>query len=490
MSIEPLFQDKESKDYLKRIDSIIEQVHSDSWWGTYLSGKARSIYDNILLQKNIENKEPFFLKIPSLAQIIKAFIFCIRETYRIINCKKKFRKKKATLNSSQEYYLLKSFFYPREAGEAQYNDPFFRRLPNYLESKGKKTISILNTLDNYESINLLTSVNSQAYPFYTFCSLTAPTKAFFGWLFSKKKYLTHPSNGLNYILKRNYFSLQPILSSLIANSAYNLANSYRIKKAIYVYEGNFWENYFVKTLKEQNIETVGYQHNIICDVSYNYFIGEHESQYRPMPTTILTTGTLTAAKLKNISGYKGIEIHDSCALRYEKFHSIKFKNESSKSILVALETLETCDFILDYLLKNHKHFNGYNFVLRAHPARPLEKFRQFQEISKLPNFSASTESLQDDLERTSITLYWGSTVAFEALRSGHKLIHLANPNFTSPDPLNGSKINKWTLNTNEDISLDLDTIYSFDTAQHKKEVEVLFNQYFAPVTEDALQKFL
>ena len=78
-------------------------------------------------------------------------------------------------------------------------------------------------------------------------------------------------------------------------------------------------------------------------------------------------------------------------------------------------------------------------TIRFHPILPLKKIERkiHFELDKLTRIliSENNSSIFDDLTKSDVVIYWGTTVALEALRMGIPLIHYQMGNFISYDPL-------------------------------------------------------
>jgi len=102
-------------------------------------------------------------------------------------------------------------------------------------------------------------------------------------------------------------------------------------------------------------------------------------------------------------------------------------------------------------------------------------------------------SVKDDVESADIVIYWGSSVALEASMMGKPVIHFDSGTVLSYDPLFENTALKWTV-TEKDRLLDIiDSIYALSDEefclQQQKARQYLRN-YFYPVTENGLQKFV
>ena len=116
------------------------------------------------------------------------------------------------------------------------------------------------------------------------------------------------------------------------------------------------------------------------------------------------------------------------------------------------------------------------------------------DIRKLSNVALSINPyLIDDLRKTDICIYWGSTVSLEALNMGIPLIHYEIESSLSYDPLFQSNYFKWIVTHNDSLPEVIKNIMSLSDKEYFLQANLAkgyINRYFYPVSEEYMSKFL
>lgn len=115
-------------------------------------------------------------------------------------------------------------------------------------------------------------------------------------------------------------------------------------------------------------------------------------------------------------------------------------------------------------------------------------------LGKISNFTASGEmSLKDDIEASDMVIYWGTTVALEALSMGRPVIHFDNGSLLSYDPLFKCNDLKWTVSKRESLVAKIEKIYKLsdeDFYAQRTSAQVYLKRYFYPITDNNLKEFI
>ena len=242
---------------------------------------------------------------------------------------------------------------------------------------------------------------------------------------------------------------------------------------------------------------IGYQHTVVPQASANMFLSEHDADIAPLPDRILTVGAIPKKIIERYGFYKNIPVEEACALRFEYLESLPVGPRAKKrKILLGLEGVQKVYKLVNYVLQECENVKDLEIVIRDHPVLP---FRNLQrdvkyDIDNMANVSLSKNlSVKDDVESADIVIYWGSSVALEASMMGKPVIHFDSGTVLSYDPLFENTALKWTV-TEKDRLLDIiDSIYALSDEefclQQQKARQYLRN-YFYPVTENGLQKFV
>jgi hypothetical protein len=167
-----------------------------------------------------------------------------------------------------------------------------------------------------------------------------------------------------------------------------------------------------------------------------------------------------------------------------------------QKILVAMEGLPSAVPMLNYVLDQLKIRQEYQLTFRFHSALPYEIVRtKFGfDLGISANANISQVSLQDDLMNHDLCIYWGSTVALEALCTGMPLIHYDMQQVVlSYDPLFRCRHLKWTVTKCDSLPDIIEKINSLSDREFSLQVnlakEYMIN-YFNPVTDEIMGEFL
>ena len=126
---------------------------------------------------------------------------------------------------------------------------------------------------------------------------------------------------------------------------------------------------------------------------------------------------------------------------------------------------------------------------------PYSKIKQYLsvDLSEVRNCSVSTNDLQGDLLAADLCIYWGSTVAVEALAMSLPLIFFDPEQPLSNDPLFQCDYLKWVVRRADSLEAVIDEVDSLEDGEFERQsrlAKTYVNRYFAPVTDQALHKFL
>ena len=279
----------------------------------------------------------------------------------------------------------------------------------------------------------------------------------------------------------------------------NLLKYFKFDSAYMTYENIAWENMFIMSLKQfsYNTKIIGYQHSVVPQSAAGMFIGKKEKEIKPLPDKLLTVGLETTAILRDYGNYPGSMIDTGCALRYEYLERIKQKKtQNTDYILLALEGISEVSDMVNYVLKYVNKLKDYNFIIRTHPALTWGNIQdniKF-DINRFSNVTLSRNTtLIDDLNQTDICIYWGSTVALEALSMGIPLIHYDIQSILSYDPLFRCNHLKWTLTNKDSLLRIIKTIKSLSNEEYTKQANLAkayIKRYFYSVSEKNMSKFV
>ncbi|MDO8662373.1 MAG: hypothetical protein Q7K98_04040 [Candidatus Omnitrophota bacterium] len=444
------------------------------------------------------------LRLRSLASVIRNFgKIGIRSIYcRFILGK----KTQSSVKDSGPYYVVKTFIYNSSFSEGHdYKDSFFGKLP-YILSKNRKVLIFASVLGSYRyCLQEIKKCNSfRIIPveyFITFLDLISAFKAFIlSRVVISDKYmlscevagiirneLERTWNGIQYYQLFHYWALKRLLSGV------------RVDTFLLTYENNPWEKMCIAALRQISPDTfiIGYQHTIVSQASANMFPSRYENGIMPFPDKIVTVGEATKNIMQRYGNFGDVSIRASCGLRFEYLFDLgRLERKNNGNILLALEGIKDAHKLVAYVLRELGGKSKYNVRIRTHPALPWQYFqsRCRFDLAKYSNFHLSPGGLvRADMEWADTVIYWGSTIAVEALNLGRPVVHYNTGSILNYDPLFESSDFKWVVNENVSLTVILEKINSLDDQEFTsgwKKAKTYLDDYFHPITEENMKEFI
>jgi hypothetical protein len=414
---------------------------------------------------------------------------------------------KENLFRDKPYYVIKTFIYDHSFSETgAYRDAFFGSLPDYLKDK-RQVLIYANLLGNYKLCTRKISECSShvILPIETFLSSKDILSALFQFLFSKirigrealffgydvsdiiNKELFRTYNGIDFYQFLHYWSAKKLIKTL------------PVETFLLTYENNPWEKMCMMAIREYSPNTtiIGYQHTVVPQASANMFISENEKDVMPIPDRILTVGEVPKEIMERYGNYEKGRIETACGLRFEYlFHVLTSERKGAGHVLVVLEGIFEVYKMVNYVLRELEGNKQYQVRIRTHPVLALADFQHklTHRLNDLPHFNLSKNApLKDDIDWADIVIYWGSTVALEALSMGKPVIHYEMDSILSYDPLFECTHLKWALSEKEPLVPTIEEIYSLSSDRFnegQRKAKEYLSRYFFPVSEEGLNKFL
>jgi len=415
---------------------------------------------------------------------------------------------KKELNSRLPYYLIKSFIFKGSFNaDGTYKDIFFGSLPNHLKSN-KNILIVVNILEDYRK-NLKNIKNQSGFlilPIESFLTYYDVIKCFYELLFHNieiDKKINFLSYEITDVINSSIKNSCPTISFhqyLHYNYIENISKLIIIDQYLHTYENNPWEKMSIMAIRKFSSKTsiVGYQHSIVAEAFVSSFISKNEKDIMPLPDKIFTVGEITKNILEEYGEYDINHIESSCSLRYEYFNDITSEvTKKSGNILLVLDGVEEAYQLVNYTVGELKNNPNYNLTIKPHPAFPLYKFIKHikYDLDMISNIKVSSNnSVPKDLSNADIVIYWGSTIALEALNMGIPVIHHDNCNksFLSYDPLFDFNHLKWSINSNDSLIDTIEQILSLKDEEYiiaRDKVKKYIKRYFYPVNKVGLDKF-
>jgi hypothetical protein len=406
---------------------------------------------------------------------------------------------------NRDNYVIKTFVYDRSFSSGNvYNDAFFGSLPDKLRCKND-VLFLASILGNFRyCVDKIAGSNSvRIIPIEYFASIAdlwealtgffcarirvSVEKIFFGFDVSDiiKNELRRTFNGIQFYHLMHYWMVR------------RFARLFSTRSLVLTYENNPWEKMSILGMREISPRTriLGYQHTIVSQASANMFRSKYEKNVMPFPDMILTVGEAPRKVIERYSDIPPESIKAACGLRFEYlFSSEKFQRSNAGNILLALEGIKEVEAMVAYVLKQLDGKMQFQVRIRTHPVLPWAYFKKRGlSIEGKNNFSLSRNSpLKEDLAWADIVVYWGSTVALEALSLGRAVIHYRNNSLLSLDPLFECDDLKWNVSESDSLVKIIKSIYALDdrefSVRRSRATEYL-KKYFLPVDEVGVDLF-
>jgi hypothetical protein len=227
------------------------------------------------------------------------------------------------------------------------------------------------------------------------------------------------------------FTGNSIAALKIENKVSSLIEKMKPKMVIFTYEGHAWERLVNKATKSHNnIISVGYQHSSISKLQHGIFrsLGVNYD-----PDLILTAGNYGVVRMQqsNINPIRGIHLLGTCKIpKYDRCLNSSKNNQKAYGkpcILVLPEGLDSeVEILFKFTQECAEIDKNIKYIFRLHPSVDLKQFNnKFQNQSAFKtNIVISTNSLIDDINCSTHTIYRGSTAAIIAMNSGLIPIYL------------------------------------------------------------------
>jgi len=273
--------------------------------------------------------------------------------------------------------------------------------------------------------------------------------------------------------------------------------NWQITRCIYIFENQPWERSVCWQMRKSFPEAVliGYQHARAPSLVLNFFLGDGEPDIAPLPNSVLTVGEYTRDSLIE-GGHTPSTVKVSGSLRHilpkrslEQDRSFK----ASQPILVATsisvdEAMELIRMALDLFPTP----SSTDIIIKCHPQTPYSKMRKILNVNIPDHITISTEPIEALLLKSSMMIYSGSTVCFQAISFEVPIIHF-RPKFEFDlDPLEKSPqlrleaIDITSLRDQVNWMLQCGDEYKM---QHKAQWNRLVSRMYSPINPDTYKAF-
>jgi hypothetical protein len=456
-------------------------------------------------------------KVEAWASLFKGFIISF---VNIMKAHYSFGKIENTIEKDKPVYLIKSFVYPSSFLDGgKFSDPFFGDLAHYFQLHLESHIQVVTMSEGFIDRRLcyqkMKNINGQIIvPLESYLRLKdillGGIMLFLNLLTSSIKV---PGN-----IPLQKFNLGPLFRELLDSGGWKIpfnqylcqfaarrfAQKHQLMACLMTYEGNPWERMFIMGLRAEvsDLQIIGYQHAVVPQSAACDFISKWESEFIPHTDRVVTTGAKAAEILKRYSFFPDDKFESGCALRYQYLYDFglfqrPLDSEKPFTILVALEGQPEVVSLLSYAISQARELPDVKFIIRTHPFLPFQELLKFigKKRSDLPaNMVISKVSkVTEDIKRCNVVLYWGTTVAAEALMMGRPVIHFDRGDVLNYDPLFELTDFKWLVTDDKCMQDVLNQIQGLKDTEYlllQDKGRDYVEQYLAKADEQRLAHFL
>ena len=351
------------------------------------------------------------------------------------------------LKQKYDYIFVSHLLNENQAGESK--DFYHDEIPSLLDKQGKSVLIVL--FNHSKSSNKLLS-QKWNYNQITrvilspqiglFNEIKGTLKILYEFRRLKQKSKNEKNILKQKILKLATTQFNETLSNYRKHKQFlKLAKTVNPQKIITTFEGHAWERLIFSTLRQVNpkIKCVGYQHALIFKEQYSI---RRNLQKKYNPDLILTSGYLGKLQLEGENQLSNIDIKILGTNRVPNkiFKSDNFSKieKSAQTILVIPEAIYgECLYLFEYSIICAKLNPNLNFIWRLHPLLNFDQIlAESKNLSKRPqNIILSKNSLEEDINKSDIVLYRGSTAVINCILFGLKPLYLKIEDEMTIDPL-------------------------------------------------------
>jgi hypothetical protein len=438
--------------------------------------------------------------------------------FHILEARNHFGQISPRKQNERPVYLIKSFVYPNAfSEEGLYKDPFFGKFPEFLSHRLGDAANLLTVALGFEKRaycyrRMRGLTGGQVVPLEAYLKCPDAIKGFiaiaWGRLANKFRvpgkvpFLGHDiSELLRETLASGGWKIS-LAQYLHFAAGVSIARTYNIIACTMTYEGNPWERMFIKGLQnvQPDLFIAGYQHAVIPQSAAGMFSSQREEGCIPFPSFVLTTGPIPASIVERYGALSDGRIRVACALRFGYLYSLdslpRQNFPDSFRVLVVLEGVRDVLPLVKYVLDHAPTCRKMKFRIRAHPVLPFD--RLLSHLGRNAKINDNVEvshgrSILEDLEECDVVLYWGTTVALEALMLGKPVVHFDRGDTLSYDPLFELEDFKWTVDAVADLNAILNEIRTLPDQEYyvlQERARQYVMEYFLRPQDNSMSQFL
>jgi hypothetical protein len=263
----------------------------------------------------------------------------------------------------------------------------------------------------------------------------------------------------------------------------SIVKKYEPSNLIVTYEGHAYERMIFHAAHRTNpkIFCLGYQHSALFRLQHSFRRMLNE-QFNF--NALLTSSLYVKKKLLNESIMKGAQIEVLGSNRGIEVHQEKKFDNSNYCLVIPEGFFEECEVLFGYSLSIAKELPEMSFIWRLHPSISFEQLKAKNKLFQcLPlNIILSDKSLDDDIKRSSIALYRGTTAVVKAVPAGLLPVYLrASNNEMTIDPLYAIEKGKLVVGSTSDFIALFKSMYSIKIYREQtEEIRQFCKNFFDP----------
>ena len=414
---------------------------------------------------------------------------------------------RCTVKKNADYYILRSTFYERTISGNNYHDSFFGALPDFLARK-KDVLILAGSIGNYLAVASKIAAEKK--------HLIVTEEYFLSFLDPLRTIVYIMGHPIRIPANTVFFDkdvTQILQARIDEDCRFNIydqfAFSYLIRNLVSVihpevftttFENNPWEKVIFRTLRGISPDTliIGYQHAALSKSSLNMILSDEEKGVTPVPDRVITIGEITRDFIIRIGGYDPVIVREGCGLRFSHLFNTKKNVQTRHNVIlitpegILSESVKIANFV-------HRALNDrkdVHIILRPHPALPFTEFCNYLDfdVTASSNFSLSkNESVSDDLLKSDIVIYRGSTIALEALKMGIPVIYLDLSDIISVNPLFDTGGLSWVAGTEKELEDVITMIYDMSVDEYNEREalsQAFINRYITEISDENMSVFI
>lgn len=424
----------------------------------------------------------------------------------------------APIKSRSYDYAIKTFYDYRSkdaqgsAAGGQYFAPLVEKLV-----RDKKSVLVLNRLIHYNRVGLFmryareaskSADGAESTLIERFMKLRDVPLSLFNGFAGRPRidgdilFKGHDITYLTRLALAEDFRMARWLDTLLEYSAAKrIFGTLKMGELIYPYENHPWEKAYVfaRNSAGSDVKIVGFQHSSISHKVVQHFPGRHETDLGIYPDRILTVGRILKEELESRGHYRPGLVEEGCALRHLHITG------NDACVVRSAPRKGKVAYAFSFDMKNYPRVLGYlkqifegrrcTVYLKFHPVY-IKLIKEGMDLP--PNFiDARKMSWGDIFKEVDMLLYDDNSVGIEALKYGIDVVYMAlAEQVYNTDRLFRYDREKLIIDSIRDFRCYLDGYYgSGGNVPPEDPEEATYNRrylndYFAPVTEERLARFL